>query len=72
MIPMEFMRVNTDILHACLRTAFIEMYDNDLLESWTEEVKSQLDEETIAKLPEMPMQGTLRLSGVLESQYFFA
>jgi DNA-directed RNA polymerase len=57
------------MLSACLRETFIELYlDNDPLEMF----KTQVQILTNAKLPELPAKGTLDISAVRNSEFFFA
>lgn len=70
--------------HAChmdemsemLREAFIQQYSNDLLGKFRDEIVEQLTrsgaEDLVEKIPPLPPRGTLDLSGVRESRYFFA
>lgn len=53
-----------------LREEFVEMYSNDVLEKFRDELALQLPEG--AKLDEIPPKGTLDLNLVLESKFFFA
>lgn len=57
------------MLSACLRETFIELYlDNDPLEMF----KTQVQILTNAELPELPGKGTLDISAVRNSEFFFA
>ena len=57
------------MLSACLRETFIELYlDNDPLEMF----KTQVQILTNAELPELPAKGTLDISAVRNSEFFFA
>lgn len=53
-----------------LREQFIEMYSDDVLENFRDDLQLQLKEGM--ELPPLPQQGDLDLSLVMESQYFFA
>lgn len=55
-----------------LREAFVEQYGGDVLGDFLTELSRQLPEELVAKLPQRPEMGTLDLTGVLQSDYFFA
>jgi DNA-directed RNA polymerase len=55
-----------------LRAAFVEQYSAPVLEKFRDELAEQLPEELRAKLPELPPMGTLDLSLVEQSEYFFA
>eukprot|EP01037_Dinobryon_pediforme_P019039 gene19039-19389_t len=62
---------NASILAGCLRAAFVQMYsDHDVLAELAEDLQMVLPEG--AELPELPQMGTLDLSQVLESPFFFA
>jgi DNA-directed RNA polymerase len=64
---------DTDMSVACLREAFVSLYEtNDPLASLLEEVKAALPEEAHAELPPLPTRGALDISAVRESPYFFA
>lgn len=64
---------DTDMLGNCLRHAFHDMYtDHDVLERFRDEIAAQLPPEAVAKLPPLPAKGSLDLSGVLESPFFFS
>lgn len=59
-----------------LREAFVEMFTDNILLKWTEEVLKILpkneDKKKKITIPELPAFGSLDLHGVLESPYFFA
>lgn len=61
-------------LASILREAFVEMFSDNILYNWTEEVLKIRPKEEKKKdiIPELPAFGSLELSGVLESPYFFA
>jgi DNA-directed RNA polymerase, mitochondrial len=57
------------MLSACLRETFIELYlDNDPLEMFLNQTQIL----TNAELPELPAKGTLDISSVRNSEFFFA
>ncbi len=61
---------NMPVLSQVLREAFVEMYqDNDVLQQLRDHACYTVGDNT---LPQPPTKGTLDLSKVLESQYFFA
>lgn len=63
----------TDKLAELLREAFVEMYEShDVLAKFREELAGQLPPEMAEKLPPLPTKGSLDLSKVRESHYFFA
>lgn len=59
-------------LAACLRAVFIEMYEVDQLADMHAQFSNQLPPEVAAELPAPPARGTLDLSQVEQSYYFFA
>ena len=61
---------NTAVLAEILREQFVEMYSQDVLQSFKEELEMQLPEGK--KLPPLPPKGTLDLELVKQSKYFFA
>lgn len=59
---------DTDILHRCIREAFVELYtENDPL--W--EFKDLNESEAGVRLPDLPKMGKLNLAEILNSRYFF-
>jgi len=64
---------DTDTLARELRAAFVGMYtDHDPLAEFRERLLGQLPEDLRKEVPELPPQGTLDLSEVLSSPFFFA
>jgi DNA-directed RNA polymerase len=63
---------DVDVLHACIREAFVEQYTPNVLERFREEILDQLPEEMHKDVPEVPPMGTLDLAAVREARYFFA
>jgi DNA-directed RNA polymerase len=63
---------DVETMATCLREAFIEQYTPDLLEEFKQEIMKQLPDKLIEKLPDIPPKGTLDLSLVLQSEFFFA
>lgn len=62
-----------DMLGACIRTSFVRMYeDHDVLEELRERVVEVVGPRIAKNLEATPKKGTLDLSGVLESHFFFA
>ncbi len=64
---------DADTLSRALRQAFVQMYhERDWLESFRDEVAAQVGEELASTLPPLPGKGSLHLSEVVNSLYFFA
>ena len=64
---------DVDLLHTELREAFISIYtEHDVLEEFRSQVVAALPEELKEKVPPVPSRGTLDLSLVRDSKYFFA
>ncbi len=63
---------DTEALAQSLRVAFVEMYQNDVLEIFMNEVTQVLPEERLGDIPAIPEKGDLVLEDVLKSDYFFA
>lgn len=64
---------DTDMLGACLRHAFVDMYkEHDVLEEFRASVVSMLPPELAEKVPPCPPKGTLDIDAVLSSDFFFA
>lgn len=61
---------NTQVLAEILREQFVQMYSGNVLADFRDELLAQLPEGT--ELREVPMQGTLDLSLVLKSRFFFS
>lgn len=60
-------------LNKVIRETFMEMYSTNQLQRFYEEVKAQLPNEDIAnQIPEPPTMGSLDISLVKQSRYFFA
>lgn len=55
-----------------LRRAFVEMYSGDVLGNFRDQLLAQLPPELAKDLPPCPPMGTLDLSAVMDSKYFFA
>jgi DNA-directed RNA polymerase len=64
---------DTERFSKILRESFVAMYsETDFLEHFRDEIAAQLPPEAAAKLPPLPAKGSLELSDVLNSRYFFA
>lgn len=55
-----------------LRAAFVEQYEGDVLGDFAKQLAENLPPELAEKLPPRPPMGSLDLSKVIESDYFFA
>lgn len=63
---------NAGALHTILREAFVEQYSGDVLGRFLDDIKRSLPEKLAAKLPPPPPMGSLDLTVVMDSDYFFA
>lgn len=61
---------HADALNRNLRQAFVDQYSGDVLVQFRDQLAEQLEAGT--SLPVLPQYGSLDLSGVLSSDYFFA
>lgn len=61
-----------DTLATCLREAFVELYQHDVLEDFRNSILAMLPEKLQAKVPPCPAKGDLDLNVVRQSVYFFA
>ena len=61
---------DTDTLRECLRQAFCQMYQFDVLQSFATEVQAGLPKGV--ELPPLPAKGSLDINLVLKSDFFFA
>lgn len=61
-----------DTMSRCLREAFIDVYQTDVLESFRTSILAVLSGENAAQLPKTPPKGRLDINVVKESVYFFA
>lgn len=67
-------------VHAChavklansLRRAFVELFEDDILQIFSNEVTKVLPPDEERLLPPLPKKGLLQISDVLKSEYFFA
>lgn len=62
----------TEELFRIVREAFVEMYQQDVLGNFRDEVLQQLSDEGKGLLPAIPERGTLNLDAVVESRFCFA
>jgi len=60
------------MLNTVLRMTFVEMYSQPVLETFRENIYSQLDDYNQTELEELPEPGNLDLSLVQDSSFFFA
>ena len=63
---------NVQRLSKSLRQVFVEMFEEDLLEKFRDEIHAMLSPRNQKKIPPLPEKGNLVLEKVLESDYFFA
>ena len=63
---------NVEKLSKCLRQVCVDIFSEDLLAKFRDEVHDMLSARNQAKIPPMPKKGKLILEQVLESDYFFA
>ena len=63
---------NVQRLSKSLRQVFVEMFEDDLLEKFRNEIHAMLSPRNQKKIPDLPKKGSLDLEKVLESDYFFA
>lgn len=61
-----------DTMAQCLREAFVELYQTDVLQEFRESILAGLSEKNQQDVPPCPPKGTLDLSAVRQSVYFFA
>lgn len=59
-------------MSVCLREAFVELYQTDVLEEFRKSIAAGLSEKHLKDLPPVPQKGTLDLALVKQSRYFFA
>jgi DNA-directed RNA polymerase len=58
------------IMADAVREAFCEIYSNDILLNWSNEMKAMLSEKNLKKFPTMPIKGNLDLDEVKKSVFF--
>jgi len=64
---------DTETMATCLREAFVQMYqDNDVLADFLENMRAMLPDKSKAMLPPLPMKGSLDITLVRQSDFFFA
>jgi DNA-directed RNA polymerase len=56
------------MFNLCIREAFVDMYQVDVLKM----LKDHMERNTPEPLPNLPEQGSLVLEGVLDSEFFFS
>jgi DNA-directed RNA polymerase len=61
-----------DVMAQCLREAFVELYQTDVLQEFRESILAGLSEKNQQEVPLCPPKGNLDLSAVRQSVYFFA
>ena len=63
---------NVDQLSKSLRKVCVDMFQEDLLEKFKNEIHAMLSPRNQKRIPPLPEKGNLQLEKVLESDYFFA
>jgi DNA-directed RNA polymerase len=63
---------DTEAMMSALRVSFVEMYSEDLLTVFRDEILEQLPEELWGEVPAVPKLGEMDLSAVRESDFFFS
>lgn len=63
---------DTAVLSECLRRAFVDLYQTDVLATIREEIDALLSDKRREELPPVPAKGNLDLSVVLKSDFFFS
>jgi DNA-directed RNA polymerase len=63
---------DAETLSRQLRQAFVDQYTPNVLEDFRDQLAQQLPPELAQQLPELPPMGTLDLTGIMDSEYFFA
>jgi len=64
---------NAELFGACLRHAFVEMYEEvDVLNTFRDSIIAMLPEERHDEVPPVPAKGSLCLQQVKQSDFFFA
>lgn len=64
---------DVDLMGACIRKAFVQLYtERDPLAEFRVDIAGLLSDEALEKLPQLPPKGTLDLSLVEKSDFFFA
>jgi len=63
---------DVETLGRCLRLAFVDQYEDDVLAKFRREVTPMLSDKATGKLLEPPLAGHLDLSQVMQSDFFFA
>lgn len=60
------------LMSRLLRQAFVEQYSGDVLGDFREQMVKQVPEDLAKAIPPCPPMGTLELTAVMDSDYFFA
>ena len=64
---------NTNMLAACLREAFVALYDGtDILEDFRQQILLQVDPKNVGDINPVPPKGDLDITVVRDSDFFFA
>lgn len=63
---------DVDVLHAVIRNEFVHLYSVDRLAEFRDQIAEQLPPEIAADIPPLPPTGSLDLSLVRQSDFFFS
>jgi DNA-directed RNA polymerase len=63
---------HVDTMNYLIRQQFVEMYSEDVLQSFSDQLAEQLPQELSAKITAIPDKGTLELADIIDSEFFFA
>lgn len=60
----------TDIMSKAIREAFCHIYQDDVLEKWSNQMYAMLSSKNKSKFPKLPPKGNLKLEQVIDSVFF--
>lgn len=63
---------DVEVMNACIRKSFADIFTEDQLARFRDEIIAQLPEDKKSEVPPLPTYGQLNPRSVLESEYFFA
>lgn len=61
-----------DVMHSCIRKAYYDVFKEDQLEVFREQILKQLPEKYHEKVPSCPKKGEFNLEKILDSTYMFS